>query len=153
MPSILTLRPSPTTMAKLAACGFFAFLTTLGVGCQSEKALATGQYAVADAEYSQDNYDLRRDFRGDGTFTEAHSLSNCLLMEMRGQWEQKGDELRLQYTESRQRTSCKVELPGFAPDSARLVIPIRHVEDKSFESFLTASGGKPEKWLRWNREG
>jgi hypothetical protein len=151
----MTPIPTPILLFRttLAAIGIFTAFCALLLGCQGEKNLAAGQYAVADAEYSQDNYGLRREFRKDGSFTEAHSLSNCLLMEMKGQWVQKGDELRLQYAESRQRASCKVELPSFAPDSAQLVIPIRNVETQSFESFLTASDGKPEKWLRWNREG
>lgn len=159
-PSTWTLKtnnhPQPLALSPLTrylwAMGVFMVLGTLLQGCKSEKAVAAGQYAVTDAEYSQDNYDMRRDLRADGTFTEAHSLSNCLLMEMQGQWQQKGAELRLQYLTARQRTSCKVDLPEFAPDSAQLVIPIRHVEEHSFESFLTASGGKAEKWLRWNRQ-
>jgi hypothetical protein len=120
--------------------------------CSHEKNLEAGRYAVADSEYSQDNYDLRRDFRGDGTFSEAHSLSNCLMMEMEGHWIQENNQLQLNYSTSRQRTSCKQDLPEFKADSAHLTIPIRHVEGESFESFLTASGGKPEKWLRWNRK-
>jgi hypothetical protein len=128
-------------------------VTVLGLlGCSSEKMLEAGRYAVADAEYSQDNYDLRREFRGDGTFSEAHTLTNCLMMEMQGRWVQDGDQLHLTYLSSRQRTTCKQDLSEFKSDSAALQIPIRHVETESFESFLTASGGKPEKWLRWNRK-
>lgn len=132
---------------------FSGFAIIFGLmACSSEKKLEAGHYAVADSEYSDDKYDLRREFRTDGTFSEAHSLAKCLMMEMQGQWVQTGDQLQLQYSTSRQRSSCKQDLPEFKVDSAQLTIPIRHVEKESFESFLTSSGGKPEKWLRWNRE-
>lgn len=123
------------------------------MACQKERALETGKYAVNDPEYREDHYDLHREFQADGSFSEAHSLSNCVMMEMKGRWEQNDSELRLHYASSRQRKKCSQEFSGFVADSGQLVIPIRHVQKGSFESFLTASGGKPEKWLLWNREG
>jgi hypothetical protein len=130
--------------------GLTAFLMLFG--CRNGSSLAAGRYTVADAEFNQDNYALKRVFQGDGSFTESHSLSNCLLMEMQGHWTQKGDELKLAYTAMHQRHSCHDPLPDFKADSASLTIPIRNVHAESFESFMTASGGKGEKWLLWNRD-
>ncbi len=130
------------------------FAVSLGLlACQKEKPLETGKYAVSDPEYREDHYDLHREFQADGSFSEAHSLANCLMLEMKGRWEQKDAELQLQYASSRQRKNCNEEFQGFKADSGQLTIPIRHVQKGSFESFLTASGNKPEKWLLWNRDG
>lgn len=111
--------------------------------------LDAGRYEVADQEYSSQNYTLERRFGPAGTFEERHVLDRCLLMEMRGAWVQEGGELILRYAEMRNRGTCRDSLPAFARDSAVLTIPVRNVEGASFESFLAASDGKPDKWIKW----
>lgn len=144
----LSRNPIPFARCGAAAASLIGMCL---VGCQREKNLVAGRYAVSDAEYSRDLYELRRDFRNDATFTEAHSLNHCLMMEMQGRWEQRNAELHLAYSALRQRANCRQDLPDFAADTAALTIPIRHVGTDGFESFMTASGGKPEKWLQWVR--
>jgi hypothetical protein len=111
--------------------------------------LDAGKYEVADQEYSSQNYVLERRFGTAGTFEERHVLDRCLMMEMKGAWAQEGGELTLRYAEMRNRATCRDSLPAFARDSAELRIPVRNVEGGSFESFLAASDGKPDKWIRW----
>lgn len=111
--------------------------------------LDSGRYEVADQEYSSQNYTLERRFEPAGAFEERHLLDRCLMMEMKGEWVQEGGELTLRYSRTRNRGSCRDSLPAFAADSAVLRIPIRNVEGRSFESFLAAGDGKPEKWIKW----
>lgn len=111
--------------------------------------LDAGKYEVADQEYSSQNYVLERRFEPAGTFEERHLLDRCLLMEMKGAWVQEGGELTLRYSQMRNRGTCRDSLPAFGRDSAELKIPVRNVESGSFESFLAASDGKPDKWIKW----
>lgn len=111
--------------------------------------LDAGRYEVSDQEYSSQNYVLERRFEPAGSFEERHLLDRCLLMEMKGAWVQDGGELTLRYAEMRNRGACRDSLPSFARDSAVLRIPVRNVESGSFESFLAAGDGKPDKWIRW----
>jgi hypothetical protein len=113
--------------------------------------LDTGRYEVADQEYSSQNYVMERTFQGEGRFAERHLIDRCLLMEMTGTWIQDGGKLTLTYDRMRNRGSCQDTLAAWAADSARLEIPVRNVDGKSFESFLAASEGKPDKWIRWLR--
>lgn len=117
--------------------------------CGRVEKLNTGNYAVADKEYSGQNYVMERRFNPEGAFTEKHVLEHCLLMEMKGSWIQEGGKLTLRYAEIRNRESCRDSLPAFARDSAELEIPVRNVDGEGFESFLAASDGKPDKWIRW----
>jgi hypothetical protein len=96
--------------------------------CGRVEKLDSGKYAVADQEYSSQNYSLERSFESAGAFEERHLLDRCLMMEMKGDWVQKGGALTLRYSESRNRGSCRDSLPDFARDSAELRIPIRNVE-------------------------
>jgi hypothetical protein len=109
----------------------------------------SGKYEVADQEYSSQNYVMERLFDPKGAFQEKHILDRCLMMEMRGSWMQEGGRLTLSYAEMRNRASCRDSLGAFAKDSAELEIPVRNVEDRGFESYLAASEGKPDKWIRW----
>jgi hypothetical protein len=119
------------------------------VHCGRVGKVAHGRYEVADQEYSSQNYVMERRFDARGGFEERHLLDRCLMMEMKGRWEQDGAKLNLAYSEMRNRGACRDSLPAFAPDSARLVIPVRNVDKDGFESFLAASEGKPDKWIRW----
>lgn len=119
------------------------------VQCDRVGTLSTGKYAVADQEYSSQNYVMERIFQGGGGFTEAHHINRCLLMEMSGTWTQEGGELTLQYARMRNRESCRDSLAAWSADSAKLEIPVRNVDGRSFESFLAASEGKPDKWIKW----
>lgn len=121
------------------------------MGCDKIGTLQAGKYAVSDQEYSSQNYLMQRIFTTQGTFTEQHTVDHCLLMEMNGKWLQKKGELQLSYQESHNRANCHDSLSQFAKDSAELKIPIRNIQVTGFESFLTASGGKPEKWIQWNK--
>lgn len=113
--------------------------------------LDAGRYSVADQEYSSQDYVLERRFEAGGGFSEKHLVERCLLMEMKGEWIQDGGELTLRYAEIRNRETCRDSLPAFARDSAELRIPVRNVGSDGFESFLAASDGKPDKWIRWLR--
>lgn len=124
-------------------------LCLLVTQCGRVGKLDSGKYEVSDQEYSSENYTLERRFDAAGTFEERHLLDRCLMMEMKGNWVQDGGELTLRYSEMRNRGACRDSLPAFAPDSAELKIPVRNVEGRSFESFLAASDGKPEKWIKW----
>ena len=132
-------------MKRLLILPLFLLLTDCGrVG-----KLTNGKYEVSDQEYSSQNYSLQRLFDAQGGFEEKHVLDRCLVMEMKGKWIQKGGQLSLHYDQMRNRGSCRDSLAGWAKDSADLKIPVRNVEGGSFESFLAASDGKPEKWIRW----
>jgi hypothetical protein len=130
------LRLVPAAALALLACG--------RVG-----KLGAGTYAVADQEYSSQNYGMERILRAGGTFEERHVVDHCLLLEMSGNWEQDGGRLKLAYARSRNRAHCRDSLPAWTADSSRLEIPIRNVEGTGYEALLAASDGKPEKWIRW----
>jgi hypothetical protein len=119
------------------------------VQCGRIGKLGAGKYAVADREYSSQNYSMERQFDAQGGFTEQHVVDHCLLLEMTGKWVQKGGTLLLTYDHTRNRASCHDSLPAFAQDSAQLKIPVRNVDPTSYESLLAASDGKPEKWIKW----
>lgn len=125
------------------------FLCLAFVHCGKVGKLGEGTYEVADREYSSQNYGMSRVFESGGDFREKHVVDHCLLMEMRGKWSQKNGSLHLDYAAIRNRAACRDSLPEWAADSAALEIPIRNVDGTSFESFLTASDGKPEKWIKW----
>jgi hypothetical protein len=125
------------------------FLAFILCGCVHK--MAAGKYQVADQEYSSQNYNMQRTFGTDGGFEESHVLDRCLLLEMSGKWVQKGGTLSLSYRRMRNRRSCRDSLPEWGADSTRLTIPVRNVDGMSFESLLAASGGRPEKWLKWIR--
>lgn len=124
-------------------------LCLLLVHCGRVGKVSNGQYEVADQEYSSQNYVLERHFDSQGGFQERHLLDRCLMMEMKGRWVQEGGKLNLTYTEMRSRGTCRDSLPAFSRDSAELVIPVRNVDAEGFESFLAASEGKPDKWIKW----
>jgi hypothetical protein len=126
-------------------------LALILIQCGRVGKLNTGKYEIADQEYSSQNYVMERLFEPQGGFLETHILERCLLMEMRGTWLQDGGKLTLRYSEMRNRNSCRDSLPAFAKDSAELKIPVRNVDRGSFESFLAASEGKPDKWIKWLR--
>ena len=111
--------------------------------------LGIGHYAVADQEYSSQNYSMERQYRAEGRFTEKHVVDHCLLMEMTGKWAQDGGTLTLKYDQIRNRRTCHDSLPGWSQDSSQLKIPVRNVAGDSYESLLAASDGKPEKWIKW----
>lgn len=119
------------------------------VQCGKVAKLGEGAYEIADREYSSQNYSMRRHFETGGAFREMHVVDHCLLLEMRGQWKQEAGALLLKYGGIRNRTHCRDSLPEWAADSTELEIPVRNIDDSSFESFLTASDGKPEKWIKW----
>jgi hypothetical protein len=119
------------------------------IDCGRVGRLEAGKYEVADQEYSSQNYVMERKLEPSGAFEEKHTLDHCLLMEMRGTWNQEGGRLTLSYAEMRNRGTCRDSLPAFAKDSAKLEIPLRNVEDGSFESYLAAADGKPDKWIKW----
>jgi hypothetical protein len=120
--------------------------------CERTGKLGGGRYAVADREYSEQDYVIERSLETGGRFEEKHFVDRCLLMEMAGGWMQEGARLELRYDRSRMRESCRDSLPAWASDTSRLEIPIRKVEIGGYESLLAASDGKPEKWIRWNRQ-
>lgn len=111
--------------------------------------VSTGKYEVSDQEYSSQNYTMQRLFDPQGGFEERHVIDRCLLMEMKGNWVQEGGRLTLTYARMRNRETCRDSLANWSKDSAQLEIPVRNVERGSFESFLAASEGKPDKWIRW----
>jgi hypothetical protein len=119
------------------------------VQCGRVGKLGAGTYDVADEEYSSQNYGMERKLAPEGTFEERHVVDHCLLLEMSGTWAQDGGRLKLSYARSRNRRTCHDSLPGWSTDTSKLVIPIRSVEAKGYEALLAASGGKPEKWIRW----
>jgi hypothetical protein len=119
------------------------------VQCGRVGKLGAGTYAVADQEYSSQNYGMERNFSPEGTFEERHVIDHCLLLEMSGTWAQDGGRLKLSYARSRNRPTCRDSLPAWSLDTSKLVIPIRSVEGSGYEALLAASGGKPEKWIRW----
>ena len=119
------------------------------VHCGRTGKLGTGSYAVADQEYSSQNYSMERNLAAGGAFEERHVVDHCLLLELSGTWAQDGDRLRLSYARSRNRPSCHDSLPAWSVDTSRLEIPIRNVENTGYEALLAASDGKPEKWIRW----
>jgi hypothetical protein len=120
--------------------------------CERVGRLDGGRYAVADREYSEQDYVIERSLGTGGRFEERHLVERCLLMEMTGAWIQDGGRLELRYDRSRLRESCRDSLPAWTADSSRLEIPIRNVESGGYESLLAAAEGKPEKWIRWNRQ-
>lgn len=111
--------------------------------------LGSGKYAVADQEYSSQNYSMERQFLAQGTFEEKHVVDHCLLMEMTGKWIQDGGTLTLTYEQIRNRANCHDSLPAWGRDSSQLKIPVRNVDATSYESLLAASNGKPDKWIKW----
>ena len=111
--------------------------------------LGSGKYAVADQEYSSQNYSMERVLRAGGEFTEQHLVDHCLLMEMTGKWKQDGGTLTLNYDQIRNRPNCHDSLTAWGKDSSALKIPVRNVDANSYESLLAASGGKPDKWIKW----
>ncbi|MDB5049457.1 MAG: hypothetical protein JWO30_2528 [Fibrobacteres bacterium] len=119
------------------------------IQCGRTGKLGSGKYAVADQEYSSQNYSMERLFLAQGGFEEKHIVDHCLLMEMTGNWVQKGGTLTLTYGQIRNRASCHDSLPSWSRDSSELKIPVRNVEGTSYESLLAASDGKPEKWIKW----
>jgi hypothetical protein len=118
-------------------------------GCGRVGKLGAGTYAVADQEYSSQNYAMERRFQAAGTFEERHVVDHCLLLELSGTWAQDGRRLNLAYARARNRPTCRDSLPAWSVDTAKLVIPIRNVEATGYEALLAASDGKPEKWIRW----
>ena len=124
-------------------------LLCLVAGCGRVGKLTTGKYAVADQEYSSQNYNMERRFDAAGSFQEKHVVDRCLLMEMAGRWKQEGGTLTLSYARMRTRPSCQDSLPAWGSDSAQLKIPVRNVDASSYEALLAASDGRPEKWIRW----
>jgi hypothetical protein len=119
------------------------------LACGRVGKLGAGTYAVADQEYSSQNYAMERTFLPAGTFEERHVVDHCLLLELSGGWIQDGGKLRLSYARSRNRANCHDSLPAWSVDTSRLEIPIRKVEGTGYEALLAASDGKPEKWIRW----
>jgi hypothetical protein len=119
------------------------------VACGRIGKLGAGTYAVADQEYSSQNYGMERVFLPAGTFEERHVVDHCLLLELSGSWVQDGGKLRLSYARSRDRANCHDSLPAWSVDTVKLEIPIRKVEGTGYEALLAASDGKPEKWIRW----
>lgn len=117
--------------------------------CGRTGKLGSGQYEVADQEYSSQNYSMRRQLASHGGFEEKHVVDHCLLMEMTGTWVQEGGKLNLQYARMRNRPTCHDSLAAWSVDTSRLAIPIRNVESTSYEALLAASDGKPEKWIKW----
>ena len=117
--------------------------------CGRTGKLGAGNYAVADQEYSSQNYSMERALKPEGSFEERHVVDHCLLLELSGSWVQEGSRLKLSYARSRNRANCRDSLPAWAADTSRLEIPIRNVEGTGYEALLAASGGKPEKWIRW----
>jgi hypothetical protein len=111
--------------------------------------LGAGTYAVADQEYSSQNYGMERTLGPAGAFEERHVVDHCLLLELSGTWIQDGGKLRLSYARSRDRANCRDSLPPWSVDTSKLEIPIRKVEGTGYEALLAASDGKPEKWIRW----
>jgi hypothetical protein len=125
------------------------FLGLAMTHCGRTGKLGSGQYEVADQEYSSQNYSMRRHLASEGGFEEKHVVDHCLLMEMTGSWVQEGGKLNLQYARMRNRPTCHDSLTAWSVDTSRLAIPIRNVEGTSYEALLAASGGKPEKWIKW----
>lgn len=119
------------------------------IGCGRTGRLTSGSYAVADQEYSSQNYSLERKLEAAGSFAEKHTVDHCLLMEMTGTWQQESGSLRLKYGRIRNRRNCRDSLSEWSADSTELRIPVRNVEADAYESLLAASGGKPEKWIKW----
>ena len=117
--------------------------------CGRAGRLESGKYAVADQEYSSQNYNLERQFMPQGGFEERHVVDHCLLLEMTGKWVQDGGTLTLTYDQSRNRANCHDSLPAWGKDSSQLKIPVRNVDAGSYESFLAASNGKADKWIKW----
>jgi hypothetical protein len=111
--------------------------------------LGAGTYAVADQEYSSQNYGMERKLASEGTFEERHEIDHCLLLEMSGTWAQDGARLKLSYARARNRSTCHDSLPAWSVDTTKLEIPIRNVEGTGYQALLAASGGKPEKWISW----
>jgi hypothetical protein len=111
--------------------------------------IGAGTYAVADQEYTSQNYAMERTFQPAGTFEERHVVDHCLLLELSGRWIQDGGSLQLGYARSRNRANCRDSLPAWSIDTSKLEIPIRNVEGTGYEALLAASEGKPEKWIRW----
>jgi hypothetical protein len=119
------------------------------IQCGRTGKLGAGKYEVADQEYSSQNYSMQRQFTPQGGFEEKHVVDHCLLMEMTGKWVQEGGNLKLRYDRIRNRATCHDSLPGWGVDTSNLTIPIRNVEETSYESLLAAADGKPEKWIKW----
>lgn len=128
---------------------WLAALALFLVQCGRVQKLAAGKYQVADQEYSSQNYNMQRTFAASGGFEERHILDRCLLIEMSGAWEQSGGTLKLAYSRMHNRASCRDSLPQWSADSTKLTIPVRNVDERSFESLLAASDGRPEKWIKW----
>lgn len=119
------------------------------LACGRTGKLGAGTYAVADQEYSSQNYSMERSFKPEGGFEERHVVDHCLLLELSGTWAQDGSRLKLSYARSRNRAHCHDSLPAWSVDTSRLEIPIRNVQGTGYEALLAASEGKPEKWIRW----
>lgn len=117
--------------------------------CGRPGKLGEGLYEVADQEYSSQNYSMRRQLASQGEFGEKHVVDHCLLMEMTGTWVQDGGKLNLRYARMRNRPTCRDSLAAWSVDTSRLAIPIRNVDGTSYEALLSASDGKPEKWIKW----
>jgi hypothetical protein len=126
-------------------------LSLVLIDCSRVGKLGAGKYDVSDQEYSSQNYLMEREFTNQGGFGEKHVVDHCLLMEMSGKWVQEGGTLTLKYDQMRNRRTCHDSLPDWGRDSAELKIPVRNVEGASFETLLSASDGKPSKWIRWNK--
>lgn len=121
------------------------------VHCGRTGKVGAGTYAVADQEYSSQNYRMERELGPEGSFAERHVVDQCLLLELSGTWNQDGDRLKLSYARSRSRRNCRDSLPAWSVDTSRLEIPVRNVEKAGYEALLAAAGGRPEKWIRWLR--
>lgn len=119
------------------------------VHCGRVGKLGAGTYAVADQEYSSQNYGMERKLAPEGTFFERHEIDHCLLLEMSGTWVQDGARLKLRYARARNRSTCHDSLPAWSVDTTKLEIPIRNVAGTGYQALLAASGGKPEKWISW----
>ena len=139
-------RPARSRVHYAIACLILGLTLT---HCGRTGKLGSGQYEVADQEYSSQNYSMRRQLASQGAFEEKHVVDHCLLMEMTGTWVQEGGKLNLQYAKMRNRPTCHDSLAAWSVDTSRLAIPIRNVEGTSYEALLAASDGKPEKWIKW----
>jgi hypothetical protein len=136
--------------SHLRLAAFLCLMASMAlIQCHRIGKLGAGKYDVSDQEYSSQNYLMERKFSTQGGFEEKHVVDHCLLMEMSGNWIQKGGTLTLRYDQMRNRSTCHDSLPGWSRDSAQLEIPVRNVDGGSFESLLAASDGKPSKWIKW----
>ncbi len=126
------------------------FLLFLLFACQKKQPeLALGRYEVIDTDYTRHQYRIEREFQSNADLFEQHMLDNCIVLDIFGQWKRSSNDLVLKYARQRTRNSCKDSLSEWDTLKSELKIPIRKVDEISFESFLPASSDAREKWLRW----